>query len=394
MMKKLYFLLFVLMNTAQWTKAQTSLDQLFESVIENNMAIKSFNAFNQFQQIEAKTGNAPKNPEIEYGYYPGNSDVNGIKKVFSISQTFDFPTTYIYKKKLRVNQQQLANQEYRETAGKVLEDAWKCWATAIYNNKKMGIINEREYLAQQLLLFYKKKQQNGDATQLEVNKAQLFWLEVSNQKRLQQAAIAQNQDQLKYLTNNQITTIADTEYYAVQLESWSQFEQKIDSIHPSILKAIIESDLARNETFLAKSKQLPDFMIGYESEEVLGDRYSGLKGGITVPLWQQKGTIGTAKAKESYLQNNLDNLKLSIRLLYQNKYINTLALQNNMVDYNKNLNLMNNEHLLARSLELGQISVIQYFLELHYFYEITDQLLNLELEYQLNLASLYAFLLI
>lgn len=371
--------------------AQTSLDFLFESVLQNNKTIKSYGLYYKWQKQANQVGLTPDNPEVEFGYFPGNSDAIGTKKVFGISQTFDFPTAYIHKKKLAKQGIQIADKEFQKNSQKILLNTWKSWAKAIYLNKKNVVLNKRQAQALKMLEFYEKKQSNGDATQLEVNKAKLFLIDIENKTRLQNAMIKQNNEELIKLNGGLPITIDDTSFTSRTLQNWEEIAQKLKEIHPEMLLAKQNELFANYDLKLSKAAWLPSFTVAYESEDVMGDIYSGLKAGIKIPLWQQKGTISAKKAQIAYTKNQSDELNLNLLLNYKQKHLQVSVLLANLSAFEEGLNQMNNDYLLARSLELGQISAIEYFMELNYFYEITDQLFDLELEYQLSLAELYDF---
>ena len=49
---------------------------------------------------------------------------------------------------------------------------------------------------------------------------------------------------------------------------------------------------------------------------------------------------------------------------------------------------VNNNELLNKALQLGEISSLQYFMELNYYYDSYDNFLNLESDYYQVIAEL------
>lgn len=390
-MNKKYMFAGLILAIAINIKAQTSLDLLFESIIQNNKTIKSYGLYNEWQKKATQVGLTPDNPEVEFGYFPGNSDAIGTKKIFGINQSFDFPTTYIHKKKLAKQSALIADSEFKKNSQNILINTWKCWVKAIYLNKKNIALINRKNEALKMLVSYEKKQSNGDATQLEVNKAKLFLIDMENKARLQKAMLQQNNEELTKLNGGIPIVISDTTFAKRSLQSWDVLAQKLKELHPEIVLAKHSQFVADYNLKLSKSAWLPSFTIAYESEDVMGDIYSGVKAGISIPLWQQKGSISSQKAQIAYAKHQSEELNLNLLMTYKQKYIQVSALLANLSALEEGLNKMNNTYLLSRSLELGQISAIEYFMELNYFYKITDQLFDLELEYQLNFAELYDF---
>ena len=389
--KILYFtvtgLLFGYLNI----QGQTSMSRYIESVSSNNKTLIASKNYATAKKTDAKTNLTPNNPEFEYGYFPGNSNEIGNKQTIGISQSVDFPTTYIYKNKMSGKTQELADVEFEKTEQLILLNAQKTWCNSVYLNKLSINLQKQESDANQLVNLYIKKQQNGDATQLEVNKAKLFLLDIQNKNRLNQSYIQQNNEQLKLLNGGVVFEVNDTVFEDKEIIEWQTITNELDSLLPELKQNEIENQLANLNLKLNKSAWLPNLTVGYESEEILSNKYSGIRAGITIPLWQNKNTINKAKAEMIFTQSKAESINQQIEGEFHKKYIEAKTLQNNLSEFKSSLTDMNNEYLLSRSLELGQISAIAYFYELDYFYNIMDSMLELELMYQLSLTDLYRY---
>lgn len=387
---KHYIILFLLLVNFG-TKAQNSVNDFLHSVSKNNKTLATAREYTKYHKFETKTGIAPENPEFEFGYFPGNSANIGTKKVIGISQSMEFPSSYIYKNKIAKTRQSLAEIEYQKLELEVLNNAKEVYNEAVYLNKISVNLSKRVSDALQMVTFYVKKQENGDATQLEVNKAKLFLLNIQNKNRLNNSKIKQNAELIKNLNGGNNFTINNFNFSITNLKEWHSIEIEIDSLLPDFKYHFLNNQEAGYKLKLSKSDWLPNLMLGYESEEILGDRYSGLKAGISIPLWENKTEVKKAKADLSAHTAKQDEFVALINSNYYSYFLNAEALQQNLQDFKKNLFEMNNEHLLSRSLELGQISAIEYFMELDYFYEIQDELLALEYQYQQSLVKLYSY---
>jgi outer membrane protein TolC len=392
-MKYIIFTLTVLtlVLTNDPSNAQSSLTNYLDAVKMNNKSLQSANNYTEAVKMAAKTGLTPNNPEFEFGYFPGNTDAIGTKQVLGISQSLDFPSTYIYKNKISGKSQQIADLELQKIQQQTLLNASKVWSSVVYLNKLAKNYSKRTADALQMVSFYLKKQENGDATQLEVNKAKLFLLSVQNKNRLNQSYLKNNNELLKQFNGGREYTVNDTVFYSVPLKEWSAIKTEIDSLLPELKQFVIENQMAELNLKLNNSAWLPNLMLGYESEEILGDTYSGLKAGLSIPLWENKNTIKKAKADIVFIQSQAESAHIELYGEFHSLYIEAEALQNNLKEFEANLSDMNNEYLLSRSLELGQISAIEYFIELDYFYNIIDDLLELESLYQLSLVELYRY---
>ena len=157
---------------------------------------------------------------------------------------------------------------------------------------------------------------------------------------------------------------------------------------PHFLAIQEEVNIAGQEIKLSKSQWLPDFNIGYESESVLNDKFSGIKTGISIPLWQNSKLIKKSKLDFETHQFLLEDKRNQIITETTNKFHLVNTLEKNLSDLQKLIQESENESLLNKSLQLGEISIIEYFIELSYYYEVKDTFLELEKEYFQALAEL------
>lgn len=371
--------------------SQPSLESFLQSIETHNKSLQAAKEYTQMQQLAARTELNPGNPEVEFGYFPGNTDAIGTKQVLGVSQSLEFPTAYMHKYRMANQEVEWQALDYQLTRQQILLSAAETWCQLVYLNGKRAMVNQRSSQATQLVDFYLKKQASGDATQLEVNKAQLFAIKMQNQLRLLQGQVLQLNEQIAQLNGGNPMAIADSVFFVQELEPWEDLKQAIDSLHPLIQMTALSEQKAANQIKLSRSQALPSLMVGYESETILSDKFQGIKAGISIPLWQDKNKIKRSKAQLLYSQAQKEQAVLGLFTDYHNRYIEAQALFTNSSALKNSLSSMNNQHLLSRSLELGQISAIEYFMELDYFYELLDQLYELELQYQLSWLRLHEY---
>jgi outer membrane protein TolC len=371
--------------------AQPSLQDFLQRIETHNKTLQAAKEYTQMQQLAARTELNPGNPEVEFGYFPGNSDAIGTKQVLGVTQSLEFPTTYVHKYRMANHQVRFQSLNYQLTRQQLLLSAAETWCQLVYLNGKRAMVSQRSSQAVQLVDFYRKKQASGDATQLEVNKAQLFAIKMQNQLRVLQGQVLQVNEQIAQLNGGTPMLITDSVFTVQDLEPWDELKIAIDSLHPLIQLTALSEQMATNQIKLSRSQALPNLMVGYESETVLSEKFQGIKAGITIPLWQDKNKIKRSKAQLLYSQAQKEQAVLGLFTDYHNRYIEAQSLFTNSGALKNSLASMNNQYLLSRSLELGQISAIEYFMELDYFYELLDQLYELELQYQLSWLRLHEF---
>lgn len=112
---------------------------------------------------------------------------------------------------------------------------------------------------------------------------------------------------------------------------------------------------------------------------------------MSIPLWENKNTVKQAKAQAEYAavnaEQNLQNLKSTLQQLYAQAQ----AYRSSCVEYAQALQAQRNEELLNKALEAGQISMIDYFVEITILYDSLENYLNVEKEYFNLVAQLFQY---
>ena len=148
---------------------------------------------------------------------------------------------------------------------------------------------------------------------------------------------------------------------------------------------------AQSEVKIRKAQSLPSFELGYGSEEVASEVFRGARVGMIIPLWKDKNKVKMAQAQVDYTSSLEESIIAEFTSEIKQDYVLAETLKNSLEEYKMALNNLNDHEILKKSLDSGQISVIEYFLEVAYYYQMVDQYLDIELEYQVVLARLYKY---
>ena len=135
---------------------------------------------------------------------------------------------------------------------------------------------------------------------------------------------------------------------------------------------------------------LPTFSAGFMGENVIGQRYQGVSVGVSIPLWANKNRVKQAKsavrAAESRQTDTKQQFYSQLEILYQRTYGLKLAADT----YRTSLANANNSSLLKKALDAGQISILDYIVEMGLYYNTVTQTLEAERDYQKAFAELSA----
>jgi outer membrane protein, heavy metal efflux system len=112
--------------------------------------------------------------------------------------------------------------------------------------------------------------------------------------------------------------------------------------------------------------------------------------GVSVPLWENKNRVKQAEAQVSASEAALADTKIQFYNRLQSLFEKSRSLQENAERYLVALSTFSNEDLLKKALDGGEISLLNYLLELEYYYTTMDKLLDARRDLGLSLAELRA----
>ncbi|MDR3140934.1 MAG: TolC family protein [Tannerellaceae bacterium] len=371
--------------------AQAPAKSVLASIEENNTTLKSLRETAEAQKLENKTGIFPDNPEIGFNYLWGNPATTGARTDFSVTQSFDIPAIAGMKNGVASDMNKLAEWQYKSARMDILLEAKRYCIELICYNALKKELDARLQHAATIAAGYRERMDRGDASLIEYNKASLNLSAV--QGEIARAEVERNAllSQLKRLNGGIDVALTDTRFDEEELppdfDGWYiQAEQK----SPVLAYVRQEVETGRKQVALSKAMGLPSFSAGYMSEKTAGQRYQGLTLGISIPLWENKNRVKQAKAAlraaESRQTDSRQQFYSRLRILYNR----ALGLKITAETWRKALLAVNNTGLLKKALDAGEISLLEYMMEIGLYYDAANRALDAEKEYRLAFAELSA----
>ena len=117
---KSFNIILLLLTILHYTTGQTDLSVFLEAVEKNNQELVAAQNLRDATQVEVRTNINPENPFVEYGYLPGSNEEMGTKTLFSLSQSFQFPTVYSTKRKIADKQSDVIDEAYNKERKDIL----------------------------------------------------------------------------------------------------------------------------------------------------------------------------------------------------------------------------------------------------------------------------------
>lgn len=390
-MKKSLYLIFLTSLSLQGY-AQNDISEILERIARNNKTLQAAEQLTQARKLEAKTGNYLANPTVEFNQLWGDKSTGGNVNELAVVQSFDFPGVYAHKNKLAKLKAEDFDHQQASVRQQILLTAQQTCLEIIYLRKQKELLDERLENAQQLYELYRKKLEQGDANQLELNKIQLELLNARNGARLNDAALKAKTEQLQTLNGGLVVNFQSSQYPPMDLVSdFTQLEKDYLSQDPQIQSLTGQIEIAGREIRLSRAQSLPKFDLGYRRNGGSEETLNGFVVGLSIPLFENKNTVRKAKAQFEYsnavLEDNTQDLKSNLLQWYEQ----AIALRASCKEYESILSGQQGVELLNKALEAGQISMIDYFVELTTFYDSRQNFLDVEKDYYLTLSQLYQY---
>jgi outer membrane protein TolC len=263
--------------------------------------------------------------------------------------------------------------------------------------------------AERIAATYKTKLDKGDANILEHNKAQLNLATMQTEtaqieaertallselKRLNggkefvnyELRITNYEEDKSDIRNSQFV-IRNFPLLPVDFEDW----YKAAELKSPVLQYISgEIEINRQQIKLSQALGLPKFSAGYMSEKIVGEHFQGVTVGVSIPLWENKNRVKEAKAQVRTSESALEDSKVQFYNRLQSLHLKASSLQRNAQKLRQSLSAHSNEPLLKKALDAGEISLLTYLLEIEYYYEAVNKVLETEKDYQKVFAELSA----
>ena len=375
------------------TLAQSNVDKVLSEIEKNNTTLLALQKQVEAQKLGNKTGIYLKNPELGFNYLWGTPSGMGNRTDINVKQSFDFPTAYSYKSQIANSRNKQSGFEYQKQRKAQLLEARLICIDLVYTNAQRAEFEKRLTHAQSIGNAYKVKFDKGETNILEFNKAQLFLLNI--RKELEMNEIEQNAllSNLVRINGGKPIEFKDNSIQtAVIPYDFEQWYLQAGKSNPVLSWLSSEIEISQKQTKLNSAMSLPKFSAGYMSEKVVGEQFQGVSTGVSIPLWEDKNRVKQAKAQTLALQEIESDAKLQFYNQLKTQHAKAISLQKSAADYRLSLQSFSNTELLNKALDKGEITLIDYVMELSNYYNSVNKVLDAEREMNKSVAELNQYL--
>jgi len=251
-------------------------------------------------------------------------------------------------------------------------------------NQRIAIQRERTELAVKLGNAYEERLTAGDANRIDRKKAALNVLQAEKELARLQQEKELLQLSLNAINGNQPLPVSGETYEPVRLPAeFDLWEQAVMQNNPTARWYMLEGDASERELKLNRGNNLPKINGGYMMENTVGEKFQGVTLGFSIPLWENKNTVKAARLRQESTQLEQQDFQLQLETELQQLYRSVQLASARVDGFREELESMQQQELLQEALEAGQISLIEYLLEMQFNYEAVDQYLEAQKELQL-----------
>lgn len=403
-MKRLLILLALFIVTT--LRAQEGAIENILSLIEkNNPQLKANVEAINSQKLQNKAANNLPDPTLTYAHLWDSDDSERTVGELVVAQSFDFPTLYISRGKmnrLRTTALDAQAQAFRQ---EVLLQAKELCLDIIMLHQQQALLDTRLKNAEDLAKMYAKRLEAGDATVLETNKINLELLNVRTEARLNSTTLQAKLKELSTLNGEEPLTagrpLTDGAPYgaiALGLTSYPSNPLPADfdplcnellALCPTLQSLNSEELALRKQLSINKQGWIPKLQLGYRRNTESGHPLNGVVVGFSFPLFENRSKVKIAKAESSMMEYQQDNARMQATTQLRNLYEEAYQLNASIEEYKQVFAQQQDLELLKKALIGGELSMIEYFVEVGIVFESKGNLINLENQYQKVMARLY-----
>ena len=390
---KQFIVITLLASAALSVNGQNSIDAVLRSIEANNKELQANNQLTVSKKLEAKLDNNLPDPSVSYVHQYGNREGMGIQGELVASQSFDFPSVYVQKNKLAKSKAASFDRQGAEFRQQILLQAKEICLDLVLLNQQRALLDQRRQNAEQLAELYAMRLETGDANILETNKIDLELLNAKTEARMNESARIAKLQELATLNGGIAIDFTDTTYMSDgDILSFEELCAEAVTSNPQLLTLKSEQVAARRQLSVNKSKSLPSFELGYRMNTATGgERFNGFLVGISIPLFSNRNNVKQAKAQALYTDLQLESTTTTVESELHQLYNQSVALKTSMDEYNTVLKSQNSLALLNKAIQTGQISMIEYFVDVTTFYQSMQNYMQLQNEYQKVMAQRYKY---
>ena len=403
-MKHILILAVALALTAKG-HAQEGMEAILQQIARNNKALQANTQLIASQKLESKATNNLANPTLSYSHLWDSDDKNITVGELVISQSFDFPSLYATRNRVSRLKSTALDAQSAAVRQQVLLQAQQLCLDIVLLHQQQQLLDERLKNAEELAQMYAERLKTGDANALETNKINLELLNVRTESRTNATTLQNKLKELTALNGNLPLApgrpqpepampgpeaLGLTDYTPTPLPAdFTPVLNELLAADPALQALQHESAAARKQVSVSKQGWLPQLELGYRRNTETRHPLNGIVVGFSFPLFENRHQVKMAKSQALNVDYQKEDALLQASSALWQLYDEARSLQQSIDEYKETFARQRDLSLLRKALEGGEISMIEYFVEVSVVYQSKANLLLLENQYQKVMAQMY-----
>lgn len=371
---------------------QSTVKNVLREIEQNNPGLKAAAAEVETERLAGKAETILANPEVEFNYLWGAENLGG-RHDLRVSQAFDIPTLTGMKAGKAERIGELASLKYKTERQAVLLEAKQACIDLIYCNAILSELKTHLTQSNTLVSSYEKRMKAGESTVLDLNKARIHLTAVQGEANRTEV---ERQTLMTTLRSFNGGKEIDFEALSYDLEDSipGDFETWFDDasqISPLLAYVRKQVELEDRQLAIDKASRLPELAVGYMSEIRTQEKFRGVTVGVNIPLWSAGNKIRQSRARLTAAKERRNAAEQEFLFDLRNQYAKAYSMKENSEMMRISLKDTDSREFLLSALSKGEISMIDYLVEIDLYYEALEATLEAERDYRHALASLTAY---
>lgn len=386
-----YILLLLCAASGLTLKAQSSV--WLDTIAANNTTLQVLKKQAEAEVLQNRSELRWENPEAEVGYVFASPKGVEARTSVSLTQSFDWSQVTGQKRKMVQAGNEVTRNAYLAERMNVLAEGRRLLTETVYYNRLCRELEVRLSRAHEIQSLYEGRFADGDINQVEWNKVRLNTSVTRTELERARSERKSLWLELQRLNGGKTLEVRDTAYTQPAMPAWIDLIEQIEERHPVLQGAEASVSQARSAVKVARAQAFPALSVGYTGDFAKGISSNGVKVGVSIPLWgKNRMKVRENRVRLASRQLEREDASRQLRARITRQYTAALDLQNSAGQLQRDLSGTDNDYYLRRSLEEGQISLLDYLLELSFYYNARTALLEAERDAQLAQAELWSMI--
>lgn len=383
-MRKIRYTLVVAALVVAFGSRAQGIEGVLRQIEQNNLSLRAHSSLTDARSLDARTANQLSNPSVQYVHAWGTPAEAGTNGELVATQSFDFPTAYARRSQMAKMQQSHFTADHALVRQQTLLEAKQLCIDLIALRQQQAVAEEREANAERIAEVYAARLEAGKGNILEKSRADMELTAARNAASMIRIEIEAAENRLRTLNGGVEVEFTDSAYAPLEeLLPLAEMEALYADRDPALLVAASQVEVARQSVRVERAKTLPQITLGYKLAHSPGQHFNGVVVGMSVPIFSGYRNTKAAKAQASYAEaeqlSAINDTRTSLAAMYERADV----LERSIAEYRSiEAEMGDYRSYLARAIEAGQISVVEYFSSLDNYYDVLSARIDFERQLQ------------